>query len=346
MILAPLSRRAHTSARLHIPRIMPARHYNNNASNSRANLFPSVDKTTGQRLDSFCKTRGITWHTEILRSSGSFDTAQLHTLEIQQRVEAQGSLLYFHGGGYTYPAGPGHFKLSIQLAHLMKCRKLHILQYSLLPQAKYPTQLAQAVEALQFLLKGQTPPDQIAIAGDSAGGNLVLGLLAHLNTPHPDITPVSMSSPLASAIAISPRCSNSTAAESFIYNADKDIIDAAGLNEFVQKWQPVSDHVWAAADRGPEGFWTAEDAINADKMLLVAGEDECYLDDIRDFAKLISAGDPKEVGDTAARQLIIARRSVHVQAVVDLAMGIDNGFMTKALLDWANKNPIGPTVRV
>jgi acetyl esterase/lipase len=227
----------------------------------------------------------------------------------------------------------------MKLAQRLKCRQLCILQYSLLPKAKYPTQLAQAAEALRHLL-GNFAPHQVAIGGDSAGGNMVLGLLAQLNTAHPDIKPIDMPSPVASAICISPRCSNATTAKSFIENAEKDIIDAASLKAFVEKWQPVSEHVWAAADRGGEAFWTGEHAINASKMFIVAGADECYRDDIQSFANLISAGNPEEVGEAASRQLVIVPKSVHVQAVVDLAMNIENGSMTKALLDWTSNNPV------
>lgn len=340
MVLLPLIR--HISPLVRLPLAMSSRQYNSNASISRANLFPSIDKTTGQRLDAFCKTRGLSFQTSTLNPEGAFDSPQLHTLDVGDAPDTRGTFLYFHGGGYTHPAGPGHFKLSIKLAQQMKCRQLCILQYSLLPKAKYPTQLAQAVEALRHLLRS-FPPQQIAIGGDSAGGNMVLGLLAHLNTAHPDIRPIDLPSPLASAICISPRCSNTTTAQSFVYNADKDVIDAASLVAFVQKWQPASHHVWAAADRGEEGFWTGKDSIKASKMFIVAGADEVYLDDIQAFAKLISASDARE---GAARQFVVAPKSVHVQAVVDLAMGIEDGFMTEALLDWAGENPVGTTAGI
>lgn len=45
---------------------------------------------------------------------------------------------------------------------------------------------------------------KIVIAGDSAGGNLTLGLISHLLHPHPDVPKVELSGPLATTILISP----------------------------------------------------------------------------------------------------------------------------------------------
>ncbi|CZT23757.1 uncharacterized protein RCC_09471 [Ramularia collo-cygni] len=325
----------------HMPRTGLFHRHNSNVSASRAHLFPSSNKTTGQHLQAFCNKHSLNLQTETILPSSIFEPAKLHSLNISHVPETGGALLYFHGGGYTYPAGPGHFKLSIRLARQLQCRQLYILQYSLLPKAKYPTQLAQAVESLRCLLNRFAPP-QIAIGGDSAGGNMVLGLLAHLKSAHPDISPVEMISPLASAICISPRCSNDITAQSFTDNAGKDVIDAAGLSAFVEKWQPVSDHVWAAANRGGKAFWAEEDSAKAEKMLIIAGEDEVYLDDIRAFAKLVSIEAPDDLDETADRQFLVAPKSVHVQAVIDHARGVEDGFMTKALMNWAGKNQVEP----
>lgn len=255
-------------------RISWARQYSN-VSISRANLFPSRDKTTGQHLHAFCDKYGLNVRTESLPSSSTFESAQIHTLDLKDVPDNGGVFLYFHGGGYTYPASPGHFKLSMKLAQRLQCRQLSILQYSLLPDAKYPTQLVQAAHSLRHTLKGFQPA-QIAIGGDSAGGNMVLGLLAHLKTAHPDIPPIDLSSSLASAICISPRCSNDTTSQSFVDNAGKDVIDASSLSAFAQNWLPLEDHVWAAANRGGKAFWSGEDSIKADKMLIVAGKNEVY----------------------------------------------------------------------
>ena len=84
------------------------------------------------------------------------------------------------------------------------------LAYSLAPKATYPTQLRQAVEALRYVLEnnGQPrSPERILLGGDSAGGNLALGVLAHIKHPHPEISPLQLGNSgelLAGLVALSP----------------------------------------------------------------------------------------------------------------------------------------------
>lgn len=80
-----------------------------------------------------------------------------------------------------------------------------VLTYSLAPGAAYPTQLTQAVEALRYILDetGRTPA-QVLIGGDSAGGNLVMGVLSHLAHGHPAIRKLKVAEPLAGAVGIAP----------------------------------------------------------------------------------------------------------------------------------------------
>jgi acetyl esterase/lipase len=80
-----------------------------------------------------------------------------------------------------------------------------VLTYSLAPAAAYPTQLTQAVEALRYVLNTTgRKPSQVLIGGDSAGGNLVMGVLSHLAHGHPAIPKLEISEPLAGAVGIAP----------------------------------------------------------------------------------------------------------------------------------------------
>lgn len=67
-------------------------------------------------------------------------------------------LLFFHGGGYVLPCGPGHWQFQIDLQKgLSKDHDFAIcaLGYTLAPEMQYPGQLKQAVEALEYLLVDQ-----------------------------------------------------------------------------------------------------------------------------------------------------------------------------------------------
>lgn len=73
-----------------------------------------------------------------------------------------------------------------------------------MPQGVYPAQLAQVANAVKVLLRGHDVAD-VAIAGGSAGGSLVLALLAHLNPANPGLEPLEDVHDLAAAMCISPR---------------------------------------------------------------------------------------------------------------------------------------------
>ena len=308
------------------------------ASSATTRIFPSINKPTSARIAVFCKEEGLPQSNFELNPPNQFPAARLHSIDVGAS-EAAGVLLYFHGGGYTHPISMGHLRLSNLLSKVMRCNELCLLEYTLLPEGTYPTQLAQATEALRSLLKTYEP-QQIAIAGDSAGANLVLSLLAHLKTPHPQVPHVSVPSKLASSICISPRCSNHTSAPSFTYNAQKDYIDANAVKAFITAWQPRNDEVWAAANNGGKVFWADRNAIWAERMLVIAGEHECYIDDIRIFADFVSSTEAESMGVDTGMQFFIAKGAMHAQTILDLAVGKEQGSMTSGLLEWATRNPV------
>ncbi|MBE3045678.1 alpha/beta hydrolase fold domain-containing protein [Candidatus Bathyarchaeota archaeon] len=59
------------------------------------------------------------------------------------------------------------------------------MQYSLSPEAYYPTHLRQAAAALNYMLKTGIHPRDMIIGGDSTGGHLAVQLLHHLSHPVP-----------------------------------------------------------------------------------------------------------------------------------------------------------------
>jgi epsilon-lactone hydrolase len=92
-----------------------------------------------------------------------------------KNTELRVTVLYFHGGGYSfYPRAYASFITQITLA--MKSRTF-ALNYRLSPEHRFPAQLEDAVNAYRWLLQNGTDPDNLVLAGDSAGGNLTLALL-------------------------------------------------------------------------------------------------------------------------------------------------------------------------
>ena len=87
-----------------------------------------------------------------------------------------GVILYIHGGGYVSCSAATHRPVTAALARLTR-RRVFSLDYRLAPEHRYPAALNDAVAAYQWLLEEGLPASLISVAGDSAGGGLVLGAL-------------------------------------------------------------------------------------------------------------------------------------------------------------------------
>jgi monoterpene epsilon-lactone hydrolase len=81
--------------------------------------------------------------------------------------------LYLHGGAYLIGSPATHRAITGALAKLGNLA-VCALDYRLAPEHRYPAALEDAVAAYQALLAEGYQAEQIAIGGDSAGGNLAL----------------------------------------------------------------------------------------------------------------------------------------------------------------------------
>jgi len=88
----------------------------------------------------------------------------------------QGVILYLHGGGYVSCSTATHRPITAALARLSR-RRVFSLDYRLAPEHRFPAALDDAVAAYRWLLERGFPASAISLAGDSAGGGLVLGTL-------------------------------------------------------------------------------------------------------------------------------------------------------------------------
>jgi len=129
--------------------------------------------------------------------------------------EPNGVVLYLHGGGFTF-SSRAHANLCALVARATR-RRLFALDYRLAPEWPYPSQIDDARAAYEWLLASGHAPDQILISGDSAGGNLVLGLLVDLKEAHRPLP--------AAAICIAPWTDLGNTGASMLANERFDWID-------------------------------------------------------------------------------------------------------------------------
>ena len=102
-------------------------------------------------------------------------------------ADAKRVLLYLHGGGYVFGSVLSHRHLVAEIGQQAGCRTL-ALDYRLAPEHPFPAPVEDAIAAYRFLLDSGIEPKHIAVAGDSAGGGLVVAAMvairdAGLNQP-------------------------------------------------------------------------------------------------------------------------------------------------------------------
>ncbi|CAK7212964.1 hypothetical protein SCUCBS95973_001638 [Sporothrix curviconia] len=305
-------------------------------------------QTTGDAVREYAKKKNLELRSVPLtdKDTDGFGEGTLHLLTLpDERSSSQSAddrkgptLLYFHGGAFISPLG--NVGPADAIARRMGAHQLAVLEYRLAPAAPYPTQLAQAAAALRHLTAAEGLAfHDIAVAGDSAGGNLTLALLAHLQSPHPRIRPVPVPAGqrLRGALAISARTRNEPTRLSHNENEGKDMLSKASMALISSAWKPVQGEVWAAPDVGDRAFWQG---LPVDRVVLAAGADEIYRDDIIHTAEMMGASatpNAQRKNGEPVVELVVCPGEVHAQTIVDIVLGIKDGMMANASLRWAEE---------
>ncbi|MBX3593402.1 alpha/beta hydrolase fold domain-containing protein [Sphingomonas sp.] len=88
-----------------------------------------------------------------------------------------GILLFIHGGGFFFRSLHSHMLLAARIAEQAGIRRVILPLYSLAPESLFPVARDECRHAYGALLASGIDPDRLAIAADSAGAALALGML-------------------------------------------------------------------------------------------------------------------------------------------------------------------------
>ncbi|KAM3445381.1 hypothetical protein NHJ13734_000508 [Beauveria thailandica] len=225
--------------------------------------------------------------------------------------------IWYHGGGFCLPANIGYFKFFERLLKEINASGgdlcVFAVTYTLAPHGRYPVQLTQSVEALRHVVEhtGRSPGN-VLLGGDSAGGNLVFGVLSHLAHPHPSIAPLRLPKPLAGAAAIAPWVSlHPDLSEQVIYDGGDIVTTFVGESwsrEFMGDAE--ADYYTDAFDAPSSWFET----FPVDKMLMLGGENEILMPMIELFYETVKAGYPNV-------ELFKGKRESHVAPIYNIYVG-------------------------
>ena len=100
-------------------------------------------------------------------------------LHVPNGCEDAPLIYYLHGGAYMMGSPGTHRRLVSYIARASGMRAV-LPDYRLAPENRFPAALEDSLRVWRALLKGGARPEDMAIAGDSAGGNLATATLLSL----------------------------------------------------------------------------------------------------------------------------------------------------------------------
>ena len=187
------------------------------------------------------------------------------------------ALLYVHGGGYVIGSLDSHRHLVSEAGRAAKAWAL-ALDYRLAPEHPFPAAVEDAVSGYRYLLSRGIQPGRIAIAGDSAGGGLVVAAMLAIRDQ-------GLSQP-ACGWCISPWVDMEGIGESMSTKAEADpTVQRAGLLEMAGLYLGGVD------PRSPLAAPIYADLKGLTPLLIQVGAAETLLDDAIRLAKVAGAAD-------------------------------------------------------
>jgi epsilon-lactone hydrolase len=155
---------------------------------ARTELAQSVMRAVLMRS----KRRGAAWLRAV---QGSLPVRVTHAAEVRFEETRVGGVpgawcaprsgrpergvVYLHGGGYVIGSVAGYRDVLARLAVGANARVLGV-DYRLAPEHRFPAQQEDCLAAVRAVLAEGVSPERLALAGDSAGGALVVATLCTL----------------------------------------------------------------------------------------------------------------------------------------------------------------------
>lgn len=186
-------------------------------------------------------------------------------------------VLYLHGGGYVIGSLDSHRHLVAEVGRSARSRTLAI-DYRLAPEHPFPAAVDDALAAYRFLLADGVQAGNITIAGDSAGGGLVVATMVAIRDaglPQP-----------ACGWAISPWVDMEAVGASMVSKAATDpTVQKAGILDMAR-------HYLGGADpRSPLAAPLYANLRGLAPLLIQVGAAETLLDDAIRLAQVAGAAD-------------------------------------------------------
>jgi len=243
-------------------------------------------------------------------------------------------ILYLHGGAFifgTIGSTPNFWRhVQENLEKNGKPTSVALLNYTLVPDATFPTQLKQAVLAIQHLIDSGVKPDNLQLTGDSAGGLLIHQVLSHILHPVVGIPKLALSAPFAGAYMMSPWTSLIDDDTLHTNENRGDLLDVpTGLywGSKVLEGTPPSALPYLNAISAPEDWFKGVDKL-VKRIFISAGDAEVLRDAIIKYTKTVE----KHHSDVT---FFLDDHGIHDDPFLLFLVGEKNlGKLTPFIVDW------------
>lgn len=198
---------------------------------------------------------------------GELDAEWLHPVN----ADRDRAILYLHGGAFTNGSLLDARNLAASIA--LACRSSVLsLGYRLAPENPFPGGLNDCVTAYRWLLRSGIPPKQIALVGESAGGNLALAAGLALRDAGDQLP--------RAILALSPMTDLTMSAKSLTGRAKQDPM-------LLPEWvRPQIVHYLGDVDpRTPLASPFFGNLQGLPPLLIQVGEHEILIDDVMKFSE-------------------------------------------------------------
>ena len=213
--------------------------------------------------------------------------------EIPLRVYVPGGaapfpvVAYFHGGGFVLGSLDTHDRIARRLCRAAEALVVSV-EYRLAPEHRFPAALDDCMAVTHWLadhageLRGDR--DRIAVAGDSAGGNLAAAVaLASRADDGPGIAAQVLLYPVTDAACATP---------SFVRNAEGYLLSAAAMRWFWQQYLGPDgdpDSGYASVLRAPDLAGLPPALVITAEFDPLRDEGEAYAEHLREAGNAVEA---------------------------------------------------------
>ncbi|KAK7519822.1 Alpha/Beta hydrolase protein [Phyllosticta citriasiana] len=246
-------------------------------------------------------------------------------LTVNDNVEPDVAIFYLHGGGFAM--GSSYFYMEFLLAWVALLKEagfknpaLFALEYTLVPDAVYPTQIQEAFAGYEHVLSVVKNPSRICVGGDSAGGTLILSFLLYLadHPQHQNRMPglATLISPWVTLVSEKDR------------NTSSDYLNAETLHLYGRQYAgtkiSIDDPMVSPGKEKDSRRWLRATPVHG--WVILFGKEEVLGPEIRDLIALLSSAN-------ARVKVHEEQGSIHAWPVAALYLGENREERLKGLRD-------------